>query len=92
MSSIDLEVDLGETEKAIHETVHRFAAEVMRPVGQELDKMPDPSQTIEKDSVVWDAMRQFGTLGIDTLGTIDSEFTPIEKFVKSWGGVMRVWR
>jgi alkylation response protein AidB-like acyl-CoA dehydrogenase len=78
MSSIDFEVDLGETEKAIQETVHRFAAEVMRPVGQELDKMPDPQQTIDKDSIVWDAMKQFGKLGIDTLGTIDSEFTPIE--------------
>jgi len=78
MSSIDFEVDLGETEKAIQETVHRFAAEVMRPVGQELDKMPDPQQTIDKDSIVWDAMAQFGKLGIDTLGTIDSEFTPIE--------------
>jgi alkylation response protein AidB-like acyl-CoA dehydrogenase len=78
MSSIDFEVDLGETERAIQETVHRFAAEVMRPVGQELDKMPDPQQTIEKNSIMWKAMADFGKLGIDTLGTIDSEFTPVE--------------
>lgn len=78
MSSIDFETDLGDTERAIQETVHRFAAEVMRPVGQELDKMPDPQQTIETDSIIWDAMAKFGELGIDTLGTIDSEFTPAE--------------
>jgi alkylation response protein AidB-like acyl-CoA dehydrogenase len=78
MSSIDFEVDLGDTERAIQDTVHRFAAEVMRPVGQELDKMPNPEQTIEADSIMWNAMAEFGKLGIDTLGTIDSEFTPVE--------------
>jgi acyl-CoA dehydrogenase len=78
MSSIDFEVDLGDTERAIQETVHRFASEVMRPVGQQLDKMQDPQQTIDKDSVMWKAMAEFGKLGINTLGTIDSEFTPVE--------------
>ncbi len=78
MSSIDFEVGLGETERAIQETVHRFAAEVMRPVGQELDKMPDPQQTIDPESAMWKAVAEFGKLGIDTLGSIDSEYTPEE--------------
>ena len=78
MSSIDYEVDLSETERAMQETVHRFAEEVMRPVGQVLDKMPDPQQTIDEDSIVWTAMDKFGQLGINILGTIDDEFTPIE--------------
>ena len=46
MSSIDYEFDLGETERAMVDTAHRFAKDVMRPVGQELDKMVDPQQTI----------------------------------------------
>ena len=34
-----LEADLTEEEQAIQEVAHRFAAEVMRPVGEKLDKM-----------------------------------------------------
>jgi alkylation response protein AidB-like acyl-CoA dehydrogenase len=79
MSSIDYEVDLGETERAMIDTVHRFAEEVMRPVGQELDKMQDPQETINPDSVVWKAMAQYRELGINTLSTEDSDMTPIER-------------
>lgn len=79
MSSIDYEVDLGETERAMIDTVHRFAEEVMRPVGQELDKMQDPQETINPDSVVWKAMAQYRELGINTLSTEDSDMTPTEK-------------
>jgi acyl-CoA dehydrogenase len=79
MSSIDYEVDLGETERAMIDTVHRFAEEVMRPVGQELDKMQDPQDTINPDSVVWKAMAQYRELGIDTLSTEDSDMTPVER-------------
>jgi acyl-CoA dehydrogenase len=78
MSSIDFEVDLSETDRAIQETVHRFAEEVMRPVGQALDKMPDPEQTIEKDSIMWDAMAKYRELGIDVLGGGDTDLTPAE--------------
>lgn len=56
MSSIDFEIELSESERAVQETVHRFAKEVMRPVGQELDKMADPQRSIDSDSVVWQAM------------------------------------
>ena len=79
MSSIDYEVDLGETERAMVDTVHRFAEEVMRPVGQELDKMQDPQDTINPDSVVWKAMAQYRELGINTLSTEDSDMTPTER-------------
>ena len=78
MSSIDFEVDLSESERAVQETVHRFAKEVLRPVGQELDKMPDPQQTIDKDSIVWKAMDQYSKLGINTLAAADNDLSPIE--------------
>ncbi|MBQ75945.1 MAG: acyl-CoA dehydrogenase [Gammaproteobacteria bacterium] len=78
MSSIEFEVELSEIEQSVQETVHRFAEEVMRPVGQELDKMPDPQQTIDADSVVWRAMEQYAELGINTLSAEDNDLSPVE--------------
>jgi len=78
MSSIDFEIELSETEKAVQETVHRFAAEVLRPVGQQLDKMPDPQRTIDADSIVWKTMEQYNQLGLNTLGASDNDLSPIE--------------
>jgi len=46
MASIDLEVQLSDEERAVRETVHKFAAEVMRPAGIELDALPDPEDVI----------------------------------------------
>lgn len=78
MSSIDFEIELSESERAVQETVHRFAKEVMRPVGQELDKMADPQRSIDSDSVVWQAMEQYRELGINTLAEADNDLSPIE--------------
>ena len=79
MSSLDYEIELGETERAMVDTVHRFAEEVMRPVGQELDRMQDPQKTIDEGSIVWDAMAKYRELAIDTLSTGDTDMTPIER-------------
>ncbi len=38
MTSIALEAELTEEERAVRETVHKFAEEVMRPAGIELDR------------------------------------------------------
>jgi acyl-CoA dehydrogenase len=66
--------DLNETEKSIKETVHKFAAEVLRPVGIALDKLP-PEGVIEKDSTFWDVHKQYLALGINEGG---EELNPIE--------------
>ena len=42
MSSIDFEVELTDVEREIQTTLHRFAAEEMRPAGEKLDKLHDP--------------------------------------------------
>ncbi len=78
MSSIEFEIEVSETERAVQESVHRFAEEVLRPVGQELDKMSDPQKTIDKDSIVWDAMAKYRELGINTLGQADNDLSPVE--------------
>ena len=49
--------DLNETEKAIKDTVHKFAAEVLRPSGIALDKLR-PDEAIDGDSIFWDVYKQ----------------------------------
>jgi acyl-CoA dehydrogenase len=75
MPVIDLEFDLNETERAIRDTAHRFAAEVMRPAGITLDKM-SADEVIAKDSLLWDVHRQYAELG---LNDIDPDMSPIEQ-------------
>lgn len=77
MSTVDYELDLDETSRAMQETVHRFAEEVMRPVGRELDQMADPQDTIAEGSVMWEAMEKYRELGIGSAGA-DSDFSPLE--------------
>jgi acyl-CoA dehydrogenase len=65
MTSIALEAELTEEERAVRETVHKFAAEVMRPAGIELDAMPDPADVIAKDSILWDVFDKYHALGLE---------------------------
>ena len=66
--------DLNETEKAIKDTVHKFAAEVLRPSGIALDKLR-PDEAIDGDSIFWDVYKQYLVLGLNESG---DELTPIE--------------
>ena len=66
MSMVDLPEQLGETEQAIRETAHRFAAEVLRPLGAKLDKL-SAEEVIAEGSPLYDAHRQFRELGFTTL-------------------------
>jgi alkylation response protein AidB-like acyl-CoA dehydrogenase len=63
MALADLDVDVTDTERAVRETAHRFAAEVLRPTGIALDKLA-PEQVIAKDSSLWDVFRRNRELGL----------------------------
>lgn len=63
MGYIELEYALSEESKAMQETAKKFAMEVMRPIGIELDNLPDPADAIKKDSPFWDVYRQYRELG-----------------------------
>jgi alkylation response protein AidB-like acyl-CoA dehydrogenase len=63
MALLDIDT-LSEDEKAVQETVRKFAREVMRPVGQKLDKMT-AEQVVAQDSPFWEVQRQFRELGLD---------------------------
>jgi len=73
----DLEINVTEAEQAVRDTTHRFAAEVMRPVGQRLDKLAAQA-VIADDSELWDLFRQYSELGLDGLGE-GGELTALEQ-------------
>lgn len=60
-----IDLDLGITAEmlAIRDTCHRFAAEVMRPIGAKLDRMT-PEEVIAKGSPLWEGLEQFKKLGL----------------------------
>ncbi|MBT4521380.1 MAG: acyl-CoA dehydrogenase, partial [Halieaceae bacterium] len=68
-----LDYDLSEDERQIRDTVHRFAAEVLRPAGQALDKL-SPDQVIAPDSIFWRVYKQYQGLG---LSDIDPDMDPV---------------
>jgi len=63
---LDLKPDLTAEQLALKEQVHKFAAEVMRPAADKLDKCADPADVIANDSVLWDVLRQSRELGYHT--------------------------
>ena len=76
MASIDYEVELTDGERAVRETVHKFAEEVMRPAGVVLDAMADPRDVIAKDSILWEVFEKHRALGLDDLTAPNSDLAP----------------
>ncbi|MFN8545724.1 MAG: acyl-CoA dehydrogenase family protein [Candidatus Binatia bacterium] len=78
MTSIDIETGLTDEDRAIQETTHRFAAEVLRPTGRALDRLPDPADVIAPTSVLWEVFRQYHALGLGPI-MADKTMDPIAK-------------
>ena len=72
-----LESGLSEEEQAIQDAAHRFAEEVMRPIGQKLDRMT-PEEVIAEGSPLHDYMAQINAAGILDLGAL-AEMTDAQK-------------
>ena len=60
----DLDWNLTAEQKDLRDMIRKFGAEVVRPAGIELDKMPDPASVIADGSVLWEVYRQFRGLGL----------------------------
>lgn len=67
---------LSETEQAFQQMAHAFARDVMRPVGEKLDRMT-PEKIIEKDSIYFTEFRP-KYLGLEINPVTLSELTPEE--------------
>ena len=77
MQTIDIEVGLTDEEREIRDVTHKFAAEILRPAGAELDRLADPSDVIAADSVMWKVFDQYDALGLNALETADGDVDPI---------------
>ncbi|MCO4756931.1 MAG: acyl-CoA dehydrogenase [Oceanospirillaceae bacterium] len=71
-----LESGLSEEELAIQEGVRRFAKEVLRPAGAELDRVT-PEEMVAPDSILWDVLRQSNELGLSVTAMMELE--PVER-------------
>ncbi len=79
MALVDIESSLTDQERMLQETAHKFAEDVMRPVGRQLDRLADPADVIRKDSPLWDAMKQHRELGLEFLDDDEAGMTPLER-------------
>lgn len=64
ISLTGFETPLNETERGIQDSVHRFAKEFLRPLGQELDKM-SAEQVIAPGSPYYSLFSEAAKLGLD---------------------------
>jgi hypothetical protein len=64
-----LEPELSAEEKAVQETAHQFAKEVMRPIGIALDKLT-PEDVIAPASPIWSYLQQLKDSGLLDLNAL----------------------
>lgn len=70
-----LDAELSEEERSIQDVCNRFAREVMRPIGEKLDKM-SAEEVIAPESPLWDYLAQMeetGILDLEALGAMSDE-------------------
>jgi len=68
MAYRDLDFNLTDEQRAMRDTMRKFGAEVMRPIGEKLDKMTEPKDVIAKGSPLWDVIRTYRELGFHKRG------------------------
>ncbi|HVO23670.1 MAG TPA: acyl-CoA dehydrogenase family protein [Candidatus Margulisiibacteriota bacterium] len=78
MPLVDLEVTLNDQERAIRGSARRFAQEVMRPAGAQLDRLADPAAVIAPESVLWDVFKKYWELQLDVLDSSGAELSPAD--------------
>jgi len=70
MDYFDLNLDLTEEDVAVREAAHKFAEEVMRPLGIALDRLP-AAEVVAPDSPLFDFLKQAYELGYHKAGFPD---------------------
>ncbi len=78
MPSIDIDIGLSDEERAVRDMTHKFAEEVLRPAGAELDRMADPADVIAPESVLWNVFEKYHGLEISRLAA-DTGTDPVAK-------------
>jgi acyl-CoA dehydrogenase len=72
LGPLGAEPELSDTARMVQESVHRYAEEVMRPIGAKLDRMT-PEEAIAPGSAYWAAREKFVQLGfgVETLLSLE---------------------
>jgi alkylation response protein AidB-like acyl-CoA dehydrogenase len=73
----DIDIGLSDEERAIRDVTHKFAEEVIRPAGTELDRLADPSDVIARDSVLWKVFERYRELDLEMIEAGDGEADPV---------------
>jgi acyl-CoA dehydrogenase len=71
-----LEEPLSEMEQFVQDNAHRFATEVLRPVGKQLDEM-SADDGVAPDSPLWGALEKAAELGLSVKAMLELE--PLER-------------
>jgi len=79
VNMMDIETNLTDQERQVRDLAHKFAAEVMRPAGQDLDRLADPADVIAGDSVLWEVFRKYRESGLQDLEALTVGLTPLER-------------
>lgn len=79
MPLVDIEVGLTEQQLAVRDVAHKYAEEVLRPAGSQLDRLEDPADVIAPDSVLWDVFEKHRALGLDDLESMDTDLSPFQR-------------
>src|SRR5258708_8199889 len=72
LGPLGAEPELSEMGRMVQESIHRYAEEVMRPIGVKLDRMT-PEEAIAPESPYWPAREKFVELGfgVDALLSLE---------------------
>lgn len=76
LTLLGAEPELTDTYAYVQTTARRFAENVLRPIGQKLDRM-SPDEAIDPKSPLWSVYQQFAELGFTVDGLL--EMTPAER-------------
>jgi alkylation response protein AidB-like acyl-CoA dehydrogenase len=77
MPATDIDIGLSDEEREIRDVTHKFAEEVIRPAGIELDRLADPADVIATDSVLWSVFEKHRELGLHALESGETEADPV---------------
>jgi alkylation response protein AidB-like acyl-CoA dehydrogenase len=75
----DIEVGLTEQERMTRDAAHRFAAEVLRPAGKQLDLLADPADVIAPGSILWNVFKEYRASGLDDIEGATANLSPLEQ-------------
>jgi len=77
MIASGIDYDLSPEERDICGLTHRFAADVLRPAGEALDRVA-AEDVITSGSILWDVHKKWDALGIRLFGNDTMGFTPAQ--------------